>query len=173
MKEQAFNKIHCGGIDVLSALQGQDAGTPTLGPQETKVPLSPLRRGAHDGRQGKGGRPAAEARLGRIGREAFNDPSRGHKRVGTRSVAVLRSARGSLLAIAGGGNEYPRGTLFFWNSAEYVKTGEVESQLAGNGPFFITREGEVFHLPTHEPWEKSLSKLGLDKARGQASIFDI
>ena len=55
--------------------------------------------------------------------------------------------------------EIARGWVFFYNSAEYIRTGRQGSALAGNGPILVTREGGIHHLPTAVPWEDNVDKV--------------
>jgi hypothetical protein len=49
--------------------------------------------------------------------------------------------------------EIAEGWVFFYNSREFIETGDSGSQLAGNGPIFVDRRGAVEILPTDVPWE--------------------
>ena len=44
------------------------------------------------------------------------------------------------------------GWVFFYNSLEFIQTGNPIHMLAGNGPIFVTKSGDVKVLPTHTPW---------------------
>ncbi|SHN12932.1 YrhB domain-containing protein [Roseibium suaedae] len=55
--------------------------------------------------------------------------------------------------------EIDRGWVFFYNSSEYLRTGSFSSQLLGNGPIFVTREGGVHELTTSEPWDEAIKKI--------------
>ncbi|WP_332746152.1 YrhB domain-containing protein [Hydrogenophaga sp.] len=55
--------------------------------------------------------------------------------------------------------EVANGWVFFYNSEEFVRTGEPSAALAGNGPIFVTLEGKVHALATHTSWEKQLASL--------------
>jgi hypothetical protein len=52
-----------------------------------------------------------------------------------------------------------RGWVFFFNTAEFVRTRNPLSALAGNGPIFVTREGAVHQLPSAIPWEDALQRM--------------
>jgi hypothetical protein len=52
--------------------------------------------------------------------------------------------------------EVELGWIFFYQSSEYLATGDPSCQLAGNGPMFVSREGRVRCLPTHIPWQHSI-----------------
>jgi hypothetical protein len=51
------------------------------------------------------------------------------------------------------------GWLFFYNSVEYLRSGNDLSRLAGNGPIFVQTSGAVHKLPTHQPYDVSLAAL--------------
>ena len=57
--------------------------------------------------------------------------------------------------------EVTLGWVFFFNSAEFIRTREITSSLAGNGPIFVSREGVIHHLPSRIPWQEALQQLGL------------
>lgn len=52
--------------------------------------------------------------------------------------------------------EVEGGWVFFYNTAEYLRTRNPSSALAGNGPIFVTREGAISDLPSSIPWQKEL-----------------
>lgn len=51
------------------------------------------------------------------------------------------------------------GWVFFFDSSEFVRTKNPLSALAGNGPLFVTNEGEVHQLSSAVPWQHSLESL--------------
>jgi len=51
------------------------------------------------------------------------------------------------------------GWVFFYNSTEFLETGSLSSQLAGNCPIVVTFDGSLHELPTYESWETGLAKL--------------
>ncbi|MBD1548710.1 YrhB domain-containing protein [Roseibium aggregatum] len=55
--------------------------------------------------------------------------------------------------------EIAQGWVFFYNSEEYMRTGNYRFQLAGNGPILVMREGKIHYLPTAIPWEDAVSQL--------------
>lgn len=57
--------------------------------------------------------------------------------------------------------EIDQGWVFFYNSEEYMRTGNFRSALVGNGPILVTREGAVHYLPTALPWEEAVRRLSL------------
>jgi hypothetical protein len=52
-----------------------------------------------------------------------------------------------------------QGWVFFFNTADFVRTGAPASALAGNGPILITREGTVVELPSAIPWEDAVRQI--------------
>lgn len=46
----------------------------------------------------------------------------------------------------GEGQEYDFGWVFYWNSTEYIKTGDRRDSLVGNAPIVVTRTGKVESL---------------------------
>jgi len=63
------------------------------------------------------------------------------------------------LMLSGQRVEVDEGWVFFYNTREFVETGNLSSQLAGNGPIFIDCDGRIHALPTSVPWEVALQKL--------------
>jgi Immunity protein 35 len=57
--------------------------------------------------------------------------------------------------------EIDGGWIFFWNSSEYLQTGNFSSALVGNGPIFVGTDKTVYFLPSHQSWHKTLSEMGL------------
>ncbi len=57
--------------------------------------------------------------------------------------------------------ETERGWVFFYNSSEFIRTGNVIAMLAGNGPILVTREGEVIRIPSHTTWQAWLKGAGV------------
>ncbi|NVM75000.1 hypothetical protein FHW83_000780 [Duganella sp. SG902] len=55
--------------------------------------------------------------------------------------------------------EIEQGWVFFFNSAEYVRTGNYIHALAGNGPLLVLRNGNVVMLPSAVPWEGVVSEM--------------
>lgn len=47
--------------------------------------------------------------------------------------------------------------VFFWNSEEFLRTGEFTAQLAGNAPIIVPKNGDdAFMLGTHAPIDRLL-----------------
>ncbi len=52
--------------------------------------------------------------------------------------------------------EVGEGWVFFYNSREFIETGDLSSALAGNGPIFVDRSGAVRKLPSAVSWEVAI-----------------
>lgn len=60
--------------------------------------------------------------------------------------------------------EFSDGWYFCYQSKEFLETGEVSAQLAGNGPFLIDKmSGEIHVLGTVEPLQYYLDEYTKDK----------
>lgn len=55
--------------------------------------------------------------------------------------------------------EIEQGWVFFFNTADYVRTRNPTAALAGNGPLLVTREGVIHELPSAIPWEVAVRQL--------------
>jgi hypothetical protein len=55
--------------------------------------------------------------------------------------------------------EHSAGWVFFYNSLQYIQTGNPIYMLAGNGPIFVEKSGKVTILPSHSPLEESVQQL--------------
>jgi Immunity protein 35 len=55
--------------------------------------------------------------------------------------------------------EIEQGWVFFFNTADFVRTRNPSSALAGNGPLLVTREGVIHELPSAIPWEGAVRQL--------------
>ncbi|WP_346948732.1 YrhB domain-containing protein [Dyella sp.] len=51
------------------------------------------------------------------------------------------------------------GWVFFFNTVEFIETGNRSAALAGNGPIYITTSGVLHRLPSATPWEAALKEL--------------
>lgn len=51
------------------------------------------------------------------------------------------------------------GWVFFFNTAEFIRTRSTSAALAGNGPIFVTTRGALHHLSSATPWEPALKLL--------------
>jgi hypothetical protein len=54
--------------------------------------------------------------------------------------------------------EVREGWIFFYNSSEFMKTGNPISGLAGNGPILVDRHGTLRHLPSGVPWQDAIRR---------------
>ena len=55
--------------------------------------------------------------------------------------------------------EDPKGWLFFYNSADFVRTRSPTDSLAGNGPILVLLDGAVLELPSAVPWDVALKNV--------------
>lgn len=55
--------------------------------------------------------------------------------------------------------EIEQGWVFFFNTADFVRTRNPTSALAGNGPLLVTREGVIHELPSAIPWEDAVKQI--------------
>ena len=55
--------------------------------------------------------------------------------------------------------EHEAGFVFFYNAADYWRSGDAMDALAGNGPILVRRSGEVAILPTNRSVEASLLEV--------------
>jgi hypothetical protein len=53
--------------------------------------------------------------------------------------------------------EIAEGWLFFYNSRDFIETGNPGSCLVGNGPIFVNREGVVRRLPSAVSWQTAIA----------------
>jgi hypothetical protein len=96
----------------------------------------------------------------------------------SRSAALqIAQAKVSELAAAAGDDfalmpnetrEVDQGWVFFFNSADYVRTGNHLHALAGNGPLLVLRDGGVVALPSAVPWEEVVGKMARPTGRRAA-----
>ena len=51
------------------------------------------------------------------------------------------------------------GWVFFWNSTEYLATGDIRNALAGNVPLIVDRQsGSVYETSTAEPIDSIIER---------------
>ena len=85
------------------------------------------------------------------------------KQIATYMVATALSEIGTSLAgihiILLETREIDQGWIVFYNSREYVECGDLSAALAGNGPIFVSGEGELHHLPSAMSWEEAVKKM--------------
>ena len=55
--------------------------------------------------------------------------------------------------------EIEQGWVFFYNTAEFIETGDMLHALAGNGPILVTREGVIHQLTSAMPWEEAVKEI--------------
>lgn len=55
--------------------------------------------------------------------------------------------------------EVAEGWVFFYNSREFIETGDFISALAGNGPIFVDRSGAIRQLPSAVPWDIAIRSI--------------
>jgi hypothetical protein len=80
------------------------------------------------------------------------------KVVAERTVRAIADANNDEFGIVG--NETTNeGWLFFYNSKDFIETGNFSSSLAGNGPIFVDRSGFVKTLPSAIPWQVAIKSL--------------
>jgi hypothetical protein len=48
------------------------------------------------------------------------------------------------------------GWLFFYNTKDFIETGNWRSALAGNGPIFVDRSGVAKTLPSAVSWQVAI-----------------
>lgn len=51
------------------------------------------------------------------------------------------------------------GWVFFYNTIQYIETRDPMYMLAGNGPIFVSKEGELAVLPSSKPWQEFVEEL--------------
>ncbi|WP_167761489.1 YrhB domain-containing protein [Duganella callida] len=79
--------------------------------------------------------------------------------IATAKVHELADAAGDDFALTHEVREIEQGWVFFFNSADFVRTGDYLTALAGNGPLMVLRNGTVIMLPSVEPWEEVIAKM--------------
>ena len=52
-----------------------------------------------------------------------------------------------------------QGWVFFYNSADFIRTGNMSDALAGNGPLFVSIDGHITELPSSKPWRDALDEM--------------
>ncbi|MBV6320327.1 YrhB domain-containing protein [Duganella violaceipulchra] len=55
--------------------------------------------------------------------------------------------------------EIEQGWVFFYNSADYVRTRNPLSALAGNGPLLVLRDGRIAVLPSSVSWQEAVIQI--------------
>lgn len=80
-----------------------------------------------------------------------------------------RMARDAFDIVTAETKEVKQGWLFFYNSADFVRTGDPMFALAGNGPLLVLRDGQVAMLPTAVPWQEAIGQMADAGADGRLS----
>jgi hypothetical protein len=81
-------------------------------------------------------------------------------RIAQAKVTELAVAEGEQFEVLAGETlEIEQGWVFFYNSADYVRTGDPVQALAGNGPVLVLRNGQTAVLPSAISWQDEVSKM--------------
>jgi len=80
------------------------------------------------------------------------------KALAQKTVAALGAASGDEFNIVRHETVDADGWIFFYNSKEFIETGNPSSALAGNGPIFVDRNGVLEILGSGEPWEVAIRR---------------
>jgi hypothetical protein len=73
-----------------------------------------------------------------------------------RLLEIARKSGEDLVLVETDTLQIDRGWLFFYNSSEFLRTGDPVHALAGNGPLLVTFDGAVTELPSSVPWRQYL-----------------
>jgi hypothetical protein len=77
------------------------------------------------------------------------------KKIAGEAVRAIADANDDAFGIVS--NEtIDQGWLFFYNSKEFIETGNPHARLAGNGPIFVDRSGAVKTLSSAAPWQVAI-----------------
>ena len=74
-----------------------------------------------------------------------------------RHLRKLERGSDPLALMTGETRQTPQGWLFFYNSADYVASGNMLDALAGNGPLLVDDSGDVRELSSATPWGEQLT----------------
>jgi len=55
--------------------------------------------------------------------------------------------------------ETDNGWVFFYNTQDFINTGDPIFALAGNGPVFVKKSGYVIAIPSSSHWEELIKSL--------------
>lgn len=56
--------------------------------------------------------------------------------------------------------DVPEGWVFFWDDRRHVESGRLEYALAGGGPIFVSRSGDLVHMVwSGESWQAALVRF--------------
>lgn len=62
--------------------------------------------------------------------------------------------------------ETPWGWVFFYQSAEYLRSQELSEALVGNGPIAVAkRDGRVYEMGTAETVEEAIERIAAEEVR--------
>jgi hypothetical protein len=62
------------------------------------------------------------------------------------------------------------GWIFFYNTKQFLETGNMMHSLGGNAPLLVEREGgALVELPTYQPLDDSLREYEETRRKGNAS----
>ena len=73
--------------------------------------------------------------------------------------AAARTANDEYALIDTETEEYDGGWVFFYNTKEFLETGDYTRALAGNGPIYVDKFGRVHRLPTAIPWQEAIKSV--------------
>jgi hypothetical protein len=83
-------------------------------------------------------------------------------------IDLSQRAQCELAIVPPGPLERPYGWVFFYNSREFLETGDTSARLAGNGPVLVAKDdGRVIRFGTAKPLEDYLMEY--EKGRELAS----
>jgi hypothetical protein len=78
-------------------------------------------------------------------------------RLASAKIEQLALDAGDVFEIVPGESiEIDDGWLFFFNTADYIRTREPTTALAGNAPVLVLRTGEVVELSSAMPWQDAV-----------------
>jgi hypothetical protein len=81
-------------------------------------------------------------------------------RLAQAKIDELASVEGEQFALlAEEVRELEQGWVFFYNTADYLRTGDSMQALAGNGPILILRNGQITLLPSATSWQDEVRKM--------------
>lgn len=82
------------------------------------------------------------------------------REIAAKRVGELEQEAGCRLALLDASTvEVERGWVFFYNSTDFIQTGNPSDALAGNGPLFVSLDGRLTELPSSKPWQRALKEL--------------
>lgn len=90
---------------------------------------------------------------------SFSDQQAAQALAQDRIVALAAAVDDDFAILEGETVETGRGWVFFYNSREYVESGDPMSSLAGNGPILVTRDGVVHELSSATDWKDAIEAI--------------